>query len=217
MADDDYVDGGVIDIIPVGAAAGLGATRIIAVVAVPLTLARDERDYSAAPAGYIGLRSLGMIGVAERQLSNLAVRLPEGSTLTTIDPLVDVVGLFEVEPGLLRINKDYGWLRAADVLAEGDAGILADIAEGTHAVAEARREAWRLEESLWTGSPAGDGAGTLALVREQKEKVRALVERRKHLGFPVPDGCETWWTDYEAHTAARPGGLPPSPSGAFAG
>ena len=63
----------------------------------------------------------------------------------------------------------------------------------------------------------GDGAGTLALVREQKEKVRALVERRKHLGFPVPDGCETWWTDYESHTAARPGGLPPSPSGAFAG
>ena len=153
-----------------------------------------------------------MIGVAERQISNLAVRLPEGSTLTTIDPIVDVVGLFEVQPGLLRINKDYGWLRAADVLAEGDAGILADIAEGTHAIAEARREAWRLEESLWTGSPEGDGAGALALVREQKGKVRALLERRKQLGFPVPVACETWWTDYEAHTTARPDGLAPSPA-----
>ncbi len=53
---------------------------------------RDERDYAAAPAGYIGLRSMGMIGVAERQISNLNVHLPEGTTLTTVDPVVDVVG-----------------------------------------------------------------------------------------------------------------------------
>ena len=55
---------------------------------------------------------MGMIGVAERQIANLNVQLPEGTTLTTVDPVVDVVGLFEIEPGLLRINKDYGWLRA---------------------------------------------------------------------------------------------------------
>jgi len=213
LADDDYVDGGVIDIVPVGAAAALGATRIFAAVAVPLTLARDDRDYAAAPAGYIGLRSMGMIGVADRQLSNLAVPLPEGTTLTTIDPVVDVVGLFEVEPGLLRINRDYGWLRAADVLAEGDAALLADVAEGTHAIAEARREAWSLEESLWPRhAREDDGAGTLALLREQKQRVRALVDRRKQLGFPVPDGCEAWWTGYEVHRAPRPEHLPPAPS-----
>ncbi len=209
MADDDYVDGGVIEIVPVSAAAALGATRIIAVVAVPLALPRDERDYAAAPAGYIGLRSMGMIGVAERQISNLKVPLPDGSALTTIDPVVDVVGLFEVEPGLLRINKDYGWLRAADVMAEGDAGIAAAIAEGTHAIVEARREAWRLEESLWAAGRVGAAdAGTLALVREHKETVRTLVDRRKQLGFPVPDGCDDWWSGFEAHTAERPQGLP---------
>ena len=58
----------------------------------------------------------------------------------------------------------------------------------------------------------GRDAGTLALVREQKEQVRALVDQRKQLGFPVPDGCEAWWTDYEAHTAERPPGLPPAPA-----
>ena len=68
------------------AAAELGATRIIAVVAVPLALPRDERDYAAAPAGYIGLRSMGMIGVAERQISNLDVPLPDGTTLTDDRP-----------------------------------------------------------------------------------------------------------------------------------
>ena len=214
MGDDDYVDGGVIEIVPVRAAAELGARRILAVVAVPLRLARDERDYADVPLGYIGLRSMGMIGVAERQISNLEVALPEGSVLTTIDPVVDVVGLFEIEPGLLRINKDYGWLRAADVLAESDAGIRADMADGTHAIVEARREAWHLEESLWTSTLTGaTEAGALALVREQKERVRALVDRRKQLGFPVPEGCEAWWLEYEAHTAERPGGLPATPIG----
>jgi NTE family protein len=214
MADDDYVDGGVIEVVPVSAAAALGATRIIAVVAVPIRLPRDERDYAAAPAGYIGLRSMGMIGVAERQIANLNIHLPHGTTLTTVDPVVDVVGLFEIEPGLLRINKDYGWLRAADLLADGDAAMRADIADDTHAIVEARREAWRLEESLWAaGRIADTDAGTLALVRERKQTVRSLVDRRKQLGFPVPDGCEDWWTGYEAHTPERPQGLPALSSG----
>jgi predicted acylesterase/phospholipase RssA len=211
MADDDYVDGGVVEIIPVRAAVELGATRIFAVVAVPLAVPRDDRDYATAPAGYIGLRSMGMIGVAERQISNVGFPLPAGSSLTVIDPVVDVVGLFEIQPGLLRINKDYGWLRAADVLAGGDPDVLADIAAGTHALIEARCEAWRLEESLWAEErkrgPSTD-AGALALVREQKERVRELVERRKQLGFPVPDDCEDWWTEYEGHSAERPERLP---------
>jgi NTE family protein len=214
MADDDYVDGGVIEIVPVGAAVRLGAKRIIALVAVPLGLPRDERDYAAAPAAYIGLRALGMIGIADRQRANLDVALPEGASLTTIDPVVDVVGLFEVEPGLLRINRDYGWLRAADVLAEGDPDLVAEVAASTHSLVEARCQAWRLEEELWHGARTEEvmSAGTLSLLREQKERVRAVVEQRKQLGFPVPEGCEGWWTEYEAHVAPQPGHLPPSPA-----
>jgi predicted acylesterase/phospholipase RssA len=211
MADDDYVDGGVVEIIPVRAAVELGATRIFAVVAVPLSVPRDDRDYATAPAGYIGLRSMGMIGVAERQISNLDAVVAAGSTLTVIDPVIDVVGLFEIQPGLLRINKDYGWLRAADVLAQGDPDLLADIAAGTHELIEARCEAWRLEESLWAEQRKRDPeseAGSLALVREQKDRVRDLVERRKQLGFPVPDDSEDWWTEYEGHTGERPERLP---------
>jgi NTE family protein len=218
MVDDDYVDGGVIEIIPVRAAVELGATRIFAVVALPLTLPRDERDYADAPAGYIGLRAMGMIGIADRQLANLNTPLPEGATLTTIDPVIDVVGLFEVQPGLLRINKDYGWLRAADLLAQGDPDLLADVAASTHALVEARREAWRLEEPLWAATKepkpkdAAALAGTLALIREEKERVRSIVEQRKQLGFPVPDGCEAWWTEYEVHGDERPAHLPATPT-----
>ena len=48
-------------------------------------------------------------------------------------------------------------------------------------------------------------AGTLSLVREQKERIRVIVEQRKQLGFPVPDGCEAWWSEYEIHGSRAAG------------
>jgi hypothetical protein len=112
-----------------------------------------------------------------------------------------VVGYFEVEPGLLRINKDYGWLRAADVMAEGDATLLDEVAADTHRLVAARLEAWHLEETVWAGDriDAAADPGTLSLLRELKREVHELVDQRKQLGFPVPDGCEEWWTRHETH------------------
>ena len=201
LADDDYVDGGVLQVVPVRAAVHLGATRIIAVVAIPLRIDRDERNYSDDNAANVGLRALGAIAMADRQRENLAVPLPAAATLTTIDPVIDVVGYFEVQAGLLRINKDYGWLRAADVMAEGDATLLTEIAAETHRLTAARLQAWHLEESIWESSRAGDHAdpGALSLLRELKRQVQEIVDQRKQLGFPVPDGCEAWWTGYEVH------------------
>ena len=215
MADDDYVDGGVIEIVPVERRRDSERNASSPSSRCRSALLRDERDYAAAPAGSIGLRAMGMIGIADRQRANLGAPLPEGTSLITIDPVVDVVGLFEVEPGLLRINRDYGWLRAADLLAEGDPDLLADVAASTHSLVEARCEAWRLEETLWEGTGAEEvaTAGTLSLVREQKDRVRTVVEQRKQLGFPVPGGCEAWWTEYEAHGRPRPEQLPPWPAG----
>jgi NTE family protein len=203
LADDDYVDGGVLQVVPVRAAVQLGASRIIAVVAIPLRIDRDERDYVDDNAANVGLRALGAIAMADRQRENLAVALPVGTTLTTIDPVIDVVGYFEVQAGLLRINKDYGWLRAADVMAvtDSDVTVLAEISADTHRLTAARLQVWHLEESIWESSRAGDhaDAGTVSLLRELKRQVHEIVDRRKQLGFPVPDGCEAWWTGYEVH------------------
>jgi len=100
-------------------------------------------------------------------------------------------------------------------IVDGYGGNMSMLLRQLDNLVEARREAWRLEESLWAAGPRQDPnvAGTLALVREQKERVRDLLDRRKQLGFPVPDGCETWWSEYEAHAAPRPGGLPSRPAG----
>ena len=104
------------------------------------SLPRDERDYADGPAGNIGLRAHGHHRHGRPPAGEPgASPCPADATLTTIDPVVDVVGYFEVQPGLLRINKDYGWLRAADVMAEGDPDLLAEVAAETHALTEARR------------------------------------------------------------------------------
>ena len=213
LADDDYVDGGVLQNVPVKAAVHLGASRIIAVLAIPLRIHREEHDFANEQAANIGLRALGAISLAERQRENLAIPLPSEASLATIDPVVDVVGFFEAEVGLLRINRDYGWLRAADVLSPGDPTLREEIAAQTHQITEARLRAWHTEEKLWGSSPMGrdSEAGYCALLRECKEAIRQLVEQRKQLGFPVPDGCEAWWTEYEIHAGARPGHLPRQP------
>jgi NTE family protein len=216
LADDDYVDGGVLQNVPVRAALHLGASRIIAVLAIPLYTAREEHNFSADQAANIGLRALGVISLADRQRENLGIALTPGASLTTIDPVVDVVGFFEAEVGLLRINRDYGWLRAADVMAEGDPTLRAEISAQTHQIAEARLRAWHTEEKLWGKAPLvrDSEAGICALLRECKLAVRDLVDQRKQLGFPVPDGCEEWWTEYEVHDAERPAHLPSHPLGA---
>ena len=74
LADDDYVDGGVLQNVPVRAALHLGASRIIAVLAIPLQIAREEHNFSTDQAANIGLRALGVISLADRQRENLAHR-----------------------------------------------------------------------------------------------------------------------------------------------
>jgi NTE family protein len=215
LADDDYVDGGVLQNVPVRAALHLGASRIFAVLAIPLYTSREEHNFSTDQAANIGLRALGVISLADRQRENLGIALTPGASLTTIDPVVDVVGFFEAEVGLLRINRDYGWLRAADVMAEGDPTLRAEIAAQTHQIAETRLRAWHTEEKLWGNAPLARGteAGISALLRECKLAVRDLVDQRKQLGFPVPDGCEEWWTEYEVHAVGPPAHLPSRPLG----
>jgi hypothetical protein len=95
-------------------------------------------------------------------------------------------------------------------MAEGDATILAEVADDTHRIADARLRAWHLEETLWAANgPSGEVlAGSFARLREIKADIESLVDRRKQLGFPVPEGCQAWWTDYEVHGGILPSYLP---------
>lgn len=209
MATDAYVDGGVVNNVPVEAAARLGATRIFAVLAVPLTMAPDGRDFTAASGLAVFLRSVGAIGFAERQRTDLAPPLAPGTELTVIDPVVDVVGPFEVSPGLMLLDMDYGWMRAADVLAEVDTAVRRRAEAATDAVAAARAQAWHREEGLWRGGKAG--RGDLVALAALKRTVRDALTERKGLGLPTPPDADRWWSAYEVHMGPPPPDLPPEP------
>lgn len=208
LAGDAYVDGGVIENVPVAAAANLGARRIYAVLAAPLAAPEDRRDYARASAPEILLRALAGISFAERQRASLAVTLPEGCELTVIDPVVDVVGPFELTAGLMEVSLDYGWMRAADLLCDLSPAARRGAADATDAVVVARSQAWHIEEQMWRAGVA-PAAEVSALVRCKRVIRDALLER-KDAGLPTPEGGEAWWSAYEGHQGARPSGLPDS-------
>lgn len=207
MAGDAYVDGGVVDNVPVSAAARLGATRIFAILAVPVDPGADGLDYANASAADVFLRAIGSISFAERQRANLAPALPAGTEVTVIDPLVDVVGPFEVSQGLMLLNMDYGWMRAADVLADVDATTRRIAVEATDAVAVARTQAWHREEELYASGRLANG--DLAALVRSKRAVRDALAERKGLGLATPPDADRWWSGYEVHAAPPPAGLPP--------
>lgn len=209
LADDVYVDGGVVNNIPVLAASRLGATRIIAVLAVPLVQPPDSRDFTRMSGVGIFLRSVGAIAFADRQLANLNPPLPSQTEVVVIDPTVDVVGPFEVAHGLMLLDMDYGWMRAADVMAEVADQTRRRAAVATDAVVSARTQSWHLEEAMWSAGRARPG--DLRALRRLKTIVRDAVAERKGLGLPTPLDAERWWSGYEGHHGQAPEGLPPDP------
>ena len=210
LAGDVYVDGGVANNIPVDAAVRLGATQVFAILAVPLVQPRDNRDYTAAAAPAVFMRATAGIAFTERQLANLNPPLPGGTTVTVIDPVTDVVGPFEVSQGLMLLDMDYGWMRAADVLAEVTDDVRRQAAADTEAVVIGRTQAWHREETLWaSGRPS---AGDLRALAAIKARVQEAVTDRKGLGLPTPPDAERWWSGYEVHTGPTPPGLPADPS-----
>ena len=209
MAGDVYVDGGVIDNVPVGAAARLGATRIFTVLAIPLAQPPDIRDYTAVSGPGVFLRSVGAIAFTGRQLANLSTTVPPGTEVTVIDPVIDVVGPFEVAQGLMLLDMDYGWMRAADVVTDVDAATRNRAAAATDAVATGRTRAWHLEEGMWRSGRVG--RGELEDLARLKDAVRDAMAERKGLGLPTPPDADRWWVGSEAHQGPRPMGLPPAP------
>jgi predicted acylesterase/phospholipase RssA len=202
LGKDTYVDGGCLQNIPLTAAVALGATRIFTVVAIPLRDADDDRPSRPMWAA----RELGFL---ETQEANLAIPLPEGTTNTVITPTLDVVGSFEVHRGLMRIDIDYGWMRAQETLADADDGLRPIVTAATDTITVQRTRAWHLErQSMEQG---GLTPTRLVALRQIKTAVRSAVLARTALGFAAPPGAERWWAGYETHSLPVPDSFPDDP------
>jgi hypothetical protein len=208
-----YVDGGVRDVLPLQAAVDLGANLIYAVVA-----SRAEPD--EAPSYYakslleIVARALVDISISEVQRDDSRLTT-NGRTVHLIQPTVDIHDALTIDPGLIRINFAYGFMRAADVVAGVPATSrrwqLADL------IALKRAEIWRLEclEGGLTiptepATPVRPPDPTLApQVAALKAELQELVNERRTLGGALPDDADEWSQGPEQHP------LPPGRSATF--
>lgn len=190
-----YADGGIVANLPTHAAVALGAERVVAVVATTLDAPVDHRTVDELTLVDVHLRASELMFFDQQRRS---LDLPSDVALDVVAPTVDVVGAFEVEEGLLRIDMDYGWLRAQEALAGLDAGTEVEARRLTDRIVVARDRAWFAEELVASGQPGADGDD----VARCKAAVATALDRRRSLGLEPPPGAEAWASEPELHATS---------------
>jgi predicted acylesterase/phospholipase RssA len=179
LGDEVYVDGGVRENVPVEMAVSyLGVTQPYVIVASPLGVHPD--DYAERDIVSTLLRA-NLITSDEAEADEVEWARSAGAVV--IDPVVNVHDAMTVVPALLRMNRDYGYMRAAEeVLGLAEAGY-------ANRIAEARLKAWRMLDALDGGAAdfesftSDDLAVSLAEVRSLVGACDARL---------LPDGADTW-------------------------
>lgn len=188
-----YVDGGVRENVPAEIALDhLGVTRCIVI--------------SCATAGVrpaTGFDTKSMLAVMMRATEIMAdetshdeISGARRAGALVIEPEVMLHEPLTVDPGLIRINRDYGWMRAA----EAHLGATPQDRALHRRLVELRLQAHALESRLQDDDVADWGSDPELLV--VKEQLRTHLEgaRPEYL----PEGSEAWWATPEAHP--RPDG-----------
>lgn len=127
LADDWYVDGGIRKGAPVAAAINLGASIIYTVVSTIPIQANSGTPCDPTPKPDDKFDNKGILDIATRAMEDIMVDeilvdsfappVPWGLPHLVIRPNVQVEGSRTIDPGLIRINISYGFMRAYDVLS----------------------------------------------------------------------------------------------------
>ncbi len=197
LGGENYVDGGVRESLPAEVAmTHLGVGTCYAVVAGPSGVTRepsfDDRDMFS-----IVMRTTTAIMTDEVQRDEVQWARAAGAVV--IEPEFDVHDTLTIEPGLVAIAMDYGYLRAA----EAHLGATDEERALVRDVVLLRRRIWRAEEEAF-GEDRGEEerlqrvAAITGLKFELRDLLRRLPAER------LPEGAEEWWRGWEHHTMAIP-------------
>lgn len=137
----------------------------------------------------------------ELSRTNLDYPLADGAKLTIIEPTADVLGGFEVEQGLIEIDFDYGWLRAAETLSASTSQDQHELAHISDEIIQQRERAWFAEERILTSGPQLNLVGAL---RRSRQHVVDSVARWRGFGIPEPSGMAEWGARWEHHQQPVP-------------
>jgi predicted acylesterase/phospholipase RssA len=221
-----YVDGGMRSVLPLEPAVASDADVIVAINAARLGIPPATSFLSKSILDILE-RSLLQILLWEPQERQMARAREEckrlGKSLYLIAPRLQIHDGFTVDPGLIDINMDYGYLAAADVVGEVNWESPASLPPGAEqpadprlgaladAITQARMICWFTEFPVhgYTANESHiyDIYGpaivpdpvALDKLRKLKTLVRCLALTRQILGGALPPWWESWWRSYERH------------------
>jgi predicted acylesterase/phospholipase RssA len=207
IAGETYVDGGVREVLPLQVAVELGADVIFAVNPSRPDL-QTAGSFASAGISAITARSLTEILVNEVSSDDARPSPPQGRAMPQVflvQPDVDLHDITTIDPGLIQMSRDYGYMRAADVLGGVDRSSRRWVLPTE--IALLRREIWGLENQRWghedptrPGEPAPPADASLqTAIDQRKARLQALIEERQGLGGPMPAGIDGWSSALERH------------------
>lgn len=192
LAGEHYVDGGIRANLPTEMAYTMGAGRVIAIVSGAKGPSEEE---SFANSDLLEVVMRAAAGIMPDELENLQIRLAKARGATVIEPVIDVHDALTVDPGLISIAKDYGWMRAHDVMTDASA----KASQLTHEIINMRRHLWAIEDKLF--APDADAPEAiepeLEKLWELKGHLRSLLDRVEPKA--LPRGADQWWQTWEKH------------------
>ncbi|SEA04932.1 Patatin-like phospholipase [Bowdeniella nasicola] len=194
-----YVDGGVRMNLPADIVAQhLGADECIAISSAPQGVQTAE---SYAESNIVSTVVRSSATLMSEELSRQEVARARAAGMTIIEPLMEVHDSMTVEPGLIRISRDYGYVRAAQVLA----GASREEEQLAQHLFEIRRLLWALQAEAAEEAPRiGEAAAQIVQAAKrsaQRESLGADPEalagmvRDLTLALPgatLPPGSSTW-------------------------
>jgi predicted acylesterase/phospholipase RssA len=212
-----YVSGAVRENTPIAAAVEAGAQRIFAVLLVPRGLAHETGFTSpaggASPLAVPLVKIVGRcisLALHEEMLNDVQPYRGFGVPLTIVSPTFSLCDPLLIDPGLISINMDYGYMRAFDdVLA--DPAIRTTMRQSSDEITALRLDIWNSEhwangEFLPWSLPGGGirrvpDPFEMQFVRDMKRKLLPLVRSRIRVSSnqSVPKNCSTWWQQWERH------------------
>ncbi|HSN44026.1 MAG TPA: patatin-like phospholipase family protein, partial [Propionibacteriaceae bacterium] len=192
MDDEHYVDGGIRENLPAEMAIGpLDVTKVWVVASAPLGLKRAG-SFAGRSMLTLAMRSIEILS-DEAERDEVAYARSAGAVV--IQPEVEVHDPLTIDPGLIRINLDYGWMRAAEEHLDALVSEQALHQE----IVRLRVRAWELEQLVL--DPASHIEADLVALTRTKFDLRERVSRVRE-GM-LPEGAHAWWENFEAH----PGGV----------
>jgi predicted acylesterase/phospholipase RssA len=204
-----FIDGGTRDNLPIRSAMDAGAQRVYAVLVSPPKIDVDSANFGVAKMFPIAVRSL-LVVLDEMQQDDIAPYGGFGVPTSMAAPSFLVHDTLDVDPGLIAINMDYGYLRAYDEFVAASAE-RTRLYNNTDAIITARLEAWRLEHDVsgvrmtppipHTQTVKVPDPIALQMLRDVKVRVRDLTAWRvsRYGRSAVPAAVNPWWQEFERH------------------